>query len=757
MVEVTGADLAASSSASGAPRRRFSTLVPLIAALAGGMALLWLGRGMSPPPWWVSFIYPAYFFVAAFRCLLTARRLESEERRAWVYFGLACASFGLAELAWGIHEAFLGDPLPSPSIADVGYFASPLFLIPALWFSRSHERTKWLNRIEIGNLGIIFSSILLMYVFLFYGFMQAPVPTLAAISGISYGILDLSVALFGFVILYTHFWSRKRLVITLILFALLANATTDLYYSYSLAEDGMYDSSGLMNLVYFLVAILFYWAAVERDALGPSAGADRLAPEIEERARQWETLLPPLAFAGVVVVAFLFREGLTVGMLPYVALASATFVISLGMRNWWGYRVETHARIQALASEARLQAANRELRSEMGAREQVEEELRQSEKMRALGHLTGGVAHDFNNLLSVIMGNLEIAEHSGQLDPSVREHLHEAREAANSGAALTKSLLALSRKQALRPESIDVGKLLNGMRSLLERSLGETIRIEIGEGETASYCLADRVQLEGVILNLAINARDAMADGGTLSIRASNITLDGKRVVESSEAGAETHVVIAIRDTGVGIPAEVLGKVFEPFFTTKDVGEGTGLGLSMAYGFAKQSGGHVEIDSAVGEGTEVRVHLPIAEAEAPFEALGVDGDTAGPRGRGESVLVVEDEAAVRKLVVAFLEELNYAVHTVEDGAEALIALESMASVDLLLSDVVLPGKLSGREVAREVRRRRPQVKVLLMSGYAEKVLNKDGPLEPNEAFLPKPFRKVDLARKVRSVLDSDAS
>jgi CheY-like chemotaxis protein len=297
--------------------------------------------------------------------------------------------------------------------------------------------------------------------------------------------------------------------------------------------------------------------------------------------------------------------------------------------------------------------------------------------------------------------------------------------------------------------------LLNGMRSLLERSLGETIRIEIGEGETSLYCLADRVQLEGVILNLAINARDAMADGGTLSIRASHITLDGKRAVEHAEAGAETHVVIAIRDTGVGIPAEILGKVFEPFFTTKDVGEGTGLGLSMAYGFAKQSGGHVEIDSTAGEGTEVRVHLPVAEA--PSEALEIDGDTAGPRGRGESVLVVEDEAAVRKLVVAFLEELNYAVHTVEDGAEALIALESMPSVDLLLSDVVLPGKLSGREVAREVRRRRPQVRVLLMSGYAEKVLNKDGPLEPDEAFLPKPFRKVDLARKVRLVLDSVAS
>jgi len=243
-----------------------------------------------------------------------------------------------------------------------------------------------------------------------------------------------------------------------------------------------------------------------------------------------------------------------------------------------------------------------------------------------------------------------------------------------------------------------------------------------------------------------------MPDGGALSIHVSRVALDEAYAAMHPEAQVGEYIAISMRDTGTGISPDILDRVFEPFFTTKDVNEGTGLGLSMTYGFAKQSGGHATIDSAVGEGTDVRIYLPVAGATPP--ALEGDAGVGDYRGRGESVLVVEDDPAVRRLVVALLEELGYRVGMAGDGEEALAALELMQSIDLLLSDMVLPGDLSGRELAREIGDRRPGVKVLLMSGYAGKVLEREGPLEPDEVLLYKPFRKIELARRIRAVLDA---
>jgi CheY-like chemotaxis protein len=313
-------------------------------------------------------------------------------------------------------------------------------------------------------------------------------------------------------------------------------------------------------------------------------------------------------------------------------------------------------------------------------------------------------------------------------------------------------LLALSRKQELRPESIDVFALLDDMRSLLERSLGEQVEVELGEKHAGLYCLADRSQLEGAILNLAINARDAMSDGGTLSIDATWVPVDEVHAAECAELLADGCVAISVRDTGVGIPQNVLDRVFEPFFTTKDIGEGTGLGLSMVYGFAKQSGGHVEIDSADGAGTEVKLYLPSSEA-LPRMREG-DKDTGSHRGDGESVLVLEDEPALRRLVATHLENLGYSVVSVANGEEALSAIESMEAINLLLSDVMLPGGLSGREVATEMKRRRPEAKILLMSGYAKEILTDEDPLGSGDALLNKPFQLNELARKVRGMLDA---
>jgi signal transduction histidine kinase len=507
-----------------------------------------------------------------------------------------------------------------------------------------------------------------------------------------------------------------------------------------------------MNILYLLVASFIIWAAFEQDQLGEGPEYRELRPDVEDRAKQWETLLPASAVAAVLVVAFVFREGMRAEMLPYIAAVSAVFVISLAMRNWSGHRMETQLRMQAMASEAKLQRSNRELRDEMQMRAQIEEELRQSQKMEALGHLTGGVAHDFNNLLAVILGNLELAERSDATTPAVRELLGDAIDAASRGATLTQRLLALSRKQELQPESIDVFALLDDMRSLLERSLGEQIEVELGEKHAGLYCMADCSQLEGAILNLAINARDAMSDGGTLSIDAAWVPVNEIHAAEYAELLADGYIEISVRDTGVGIPQNILDRVFEPFFTTKDIGEGTGLGLSMVYGFAKQSDGHVEIDSADGAGTEVKLYLPSSDV-LPRVREG-DAGTGSHRGDGESVLVLEDEPALRRLVAMHLENLGYSVVSVANGEEALSAIESMESIDLLLSDVMLPGGLSGREVATEMKRRRPEVKILLMSGYAKEILTGEEPLEPGDALLNKPFQLTELACKIRVMLDA---
>jgi signal transduction histidine kinase len=751
MAEARRVQERASSEVSGVAQRRARTVALIVMALALGELVLWFGKDAEITPWYVSAVYLAFFMIASFQCFRTATRQKSNERKAWVFFGLGSLSFGLAELAWGIYDSLLGISLPSPSVADIGFFTGPIFFGIGVWYWRARTPTAWLNRVQLGNLGIIFSSILLAYMFLFFGFMQAPVPSLTALTGISYGILDASVAFFGFVVVYLHLWSRKRFAAMLILFALIANAGADVYYSYSLVNEG-YDPSGPMNILFLLVAAFVYWAAFEQDQLGEDSGSHELRPEVEDRAKQWETLLPAFAVAAVLVIAFGFRDGFHSGMLPYVAAASAVFIVSLAVRNWSGHRMETQLRMQATASEAKLQRSNRELRDEMQMRAQIEEELRQSQKMEALGHLTGGVAHDFNNLLAVILGNLELAERSDATPPAIRELLCEAIDGASRGATLTQRLLALSRKQELQPESIDVFALLEDMRSLLERSLGEQIEVELGAKCAGLYCMADRSQLEGAILNLAINARDAMSEGGTLSIDATWVPVDEIHAAEYTELLADGYIAISIRDTGVGIPQNVLDRVFEPFFTTKDIGEGTGLGLSMVYGFAKQSGGHVEIDSSDGSGTEVMLYLPSSEACPRMGER--NEDTGSHRGCGESVLVLEDEPALRRLVATHLENLGYSVVSVANGEDALSAIESMESIDLLLSDVMLPGGLSGREVATEMKRRRPEVKILLMSGYAKEILRGEDPLGSGDALLNKPFQLTELARKVRGMLDA---
>ena len=399
-----------------------------------------------------------------------------------------------------------------------------------------------------------------------------------------------------------------------------------------------------------------------------------------------------------------------------------------------------------------------ERRETQTALEQAREQLAQSQKMEAVGQLTGGVAHDFNNLLTIIVGNLEIAQRSldnwtdGTRD-RVRRVINNAMRGAQRGASLTQRLLAFSRRQPLDPKVLDPNKLLTDMSDFLRRSLGETINLEMTRAAALWRIEADPVQLEAALLNLAVNARDAMPEGGKLTIETRNTFLDENYCRKNAEVVSGHYVEIAVSDTGEGMSRQVLGRVFEPFFTTKAVGQGTGLGLSQVYGFIKQSGGHVQIYSQIGDGTTVKLYLPRLLGDFREEEAREDDITEQV---ADTILIVEDDHDVRTYVGEILRELNYRVFEAHDSESALALLNrNDIRVDLLLSDVVLPG-LNGRQLADEMKIRQPGAQVLFMTGYARNAIVHDGRLDPGVQMIQKPFTKDDLAARVRDLLDADA-
>lgn len=417
--------------------------------------------------------------------------------------------------------------------------------------------------------------------------------------------------------------------------------------------------------------------------------------------------------------------------------------------RWFGTSTDIQdivdAREVLARSREELEAAVRERTERLMA---AEAQLRQAQKMEAVGQLTGGIAHDFNNMLAVVIGALDLMERrvaQGRTD--IDRYLIAARDGASRAAALTQRLLAFSRRQPLAPTALDVNDMLGGMIELLVRTLGEGVVIETQFARQLDPVVADRNQLENVVLNLAVNGRDAMPEGGTLTIETDLVAI-GADEAGGYEIAAGDFVEIRIRDTGVGMPAEVAARAFDPFFTTKGVGKGTGLGLSQVFGFVRQSGGHVTIESTPGQGTCVRVLLPAQPEAVPTPAAsGVTREL--PRGQSnEVILVVEDEDRVRTYSVEALRELGYGVVFARDGIEALRLLERGQKVSLLFSDVVMP-EMSGRELATRVRERMPDLKVLLTSGYAP-----DSPTaSEDEHILPKPFDIAALATAIRAALD----
>jgi PAS domain S-box-containing protein len=402
--------------------------------------------------------------------------------------------------------------------------------------------------------------------------------------------------------------------------------------------------------------------------------------------------------------------------------------------------------------EAALTEVTGELAAQERSRRDAESQLRQLQKMDAVGKLTGGIAHDFNNMLAIIIGGLNLVERKlarGETD--IQKFLDGALEGAERAAALTQRLLAFSRQQPLSPEAVDVNTLVPNISELLGRTLGETVRLETVLGAGLWPATADVGELENAIVNLAVNARDAMPDGGRLTIETANAHIDDA-LAHETETTPGHYVMIAVSDTGVGMPPSVLEKIFDPFFTTKPVGKGTGLGLSQVFGFVRQSGGHVKAYSEVGHGTTFKIYLPRASGAAATATTTRRASNLGRGSATEIVLVVEDEQRVRNYSVEALRELGYTVVHAASGPEALAILERGQDVSLLFTDVVMPD-MTGRQLADRAMAQRPDLKVLYTTGYTRNAIVHNGVLDPGTRFLAKPFTLEQLANKVREAID----
>ncbi|NWK97781.1 histidine kinase [Sphingobium lactosutens] len=433
---------------------------------------------------------------------------------------------------------------------------------------------------------------------------------------------------------------------------------------------------------------------------------------------------------------------------------SAALVIILGLM---ALRTAQRRVTEAVESREALSDANARLLAEAQERETAQAQLRQVQKMESIGQLTGGIAHDFNNMLAIVIGSLDMARRRlGEGgDPRVIKGIDNATEGAQRAAQLTSRLLAFSRQQPLDPQPTDVNKLVGGMSEMLRRTIGEDMRVESVLAGGLWRASIDANQLENAILNLCVNARDAMPGGGRLTIETGNAHLDDAYAVSHAEVTPGQYVMVSVADSGTGMPADVAERAFDPFFTTKGVGKGTGLGLSQVFGFVKQSRGHVKIYSEPGEGTIVKIYLPRHYGEE--NAVGYAMPTADslPRAQGEEIiLLVEDEERVRHMSVDSLRELGYTVVQATDGEQALEMLTIQPRIDMLFTDIVMPG-INGRVLADRARETRPGLKILYTTGYTRNAIVHNGMLDPGVAFIAKPFTLDQLATKVRQVLDQD--
>lgn len=448
--------------------------------------------------------------------------------------------------------------------------------------------------------------------------------------------------------------------------------------------------------------------------------------------------------------------------IPYQALETAAHTGKYEAEGWRvrkdGARFWASVLINALRNSAGEVIGFAKVTRDLTERRATEERLQQSQKMEGIGQLTGGVAHDFNNLLTIIIGNLEALQRhlteEGLDVTRLQRSADNAMRGARRAESLTQRLLAFSRQQPLEPKSVDVGRLVTGMSDLLRRTLGEQISVEtvLAGGLWRAY--ADPNQLEVALINLAVNARDAMPKGGKLTLETANVHLDERYAAERVEVLPGQYVMLAVTDSGVGMPSDVKAKAFDPFFTTKDIGQGTGLGLSQVYGFVKQSRGHVQIYSEVGEGTTIKIYLPRYHSDA----TDAEEEPVRTVARGsETILVVEDDEDVRNYSSESLRELGYTVLEARNARAALQMLERHAEVAVIFTDIGLPGGMNGRQLGEEARRLRPTLKVLFTSGYARNAIVHEGRLDPGVELLTKPFTQAALGEKLRDIIDAKST
>ena len=444
--------------------------------------------------------------------------------------------------------------------------------------------------------------------------------------------------------------------------------------------------------------------------------------------------------------------------IPYRALETARSEGRFEAEGWRlrkdGTRFWASVIIDAIRSDDGELIGFAKITRDLTEKRAVEEQLRQSQKMEAVGQLTGGLAHDFNNLLTGISGSLELMQariaqgRTGEID----RYVLAAQGAVKRAAALTHRLLAFSRRQTLDPKPTNINRLLADLEDLIRRTVGPAVKVEVVGSSSLWPTLVDPNQLENAVLNLCINARDAMPDGGKLTIETANKWLD-ERAARQQDLPVGQYVSVCVSDTGTGIPPAIVAKIFDPFFTTKPTGEGTGLGLSMIYGFIRQSGGQVRVYSEVGQGTTMCLYLPRHGEDAAAEEDTKISTPAPPHGAGEVVLVIDDEPTIRMLIAEVLTEAGYAVIEAPDGPAGLRVLESNARIDLLITDVGLPGGMNGRQVADAARVNRPALKVLFITGYAENAAVGSGPLENGMFVVAKPFQMDVLAKRIRDIIE----
>lgn len=451
-------------------------------------------------------------------------------------------------------------------------------------------------------------------------------------------------------------------------------------------------------------------------------------------------------------------EAASTGALLILAALAAALLAGLSLSIWMRDRQKSMSNSKSHIFESEeaaqaLQESRSQTSTATAGREALEAQVHQMQKMEAVGQLTGGIAHDFNNMNAVVMSAISLCRRRlarGETD--ISSLLDAAMDAAQRSASLTARLLAFSRQQQLLPEVLDPSHFISGMTEILRRTLGENIVIETVLGGGLWRTSADPSQLENAILNLCVNARDAMPEGGRLTLETANVSLDDAYARANIDVAAGQYVMIAITDNGAGMSPEVIERAFEPFYTTKLLGEGTGLGLSQVFGFVKQSGGNLKIYSELGKGTTIKIYLPRYTGDNKVAPAG-EPHTLIPRGNtGEIVLVVEDERRLRDVTVAGLRELGYTIIHAHDGASALLKIDQHPEIDCLFTDIVMPG-MSGRQLADEARRRRPDLKVLYTTGYARESVIHNQSLAQGVDFLPKPYTLDDLALKMRAVLD----